>query len=200
MAGTHVKLTPDLKVAEQLRSQQMAGRHGQLMSRLGEYLLESTQARYKTQVDPQGKPWAPLKPSYAKSKKYNADKILTLRGYLRSSYRYQVKDDDTVEWGTNHETAAIHQFGGTIERAPYSARVRLRTDGKGQLLTREGARGGRLARFAKERGKSAHTRYRESWHEVKAYSIAIPARPALGVSAEDQQRLLAIISDYTSRR
>lgn len=196
MAGNHVKLTVEGNAADQLRDKQLAGRQRPLLHRLGEYLLESTQQRYATQKDPQGQPWVPLKPSYAKTKKYNADKILTLRGYLRRGYRYQVSGEDTVAWGTNDKRAAIHQFGGTIERAPYSTRVRLRTDGKGNLLMREGKGKGRLATFARERGGRAHSQFRESWHEVKAYSITIPARPALGVSDADSLHLAGIIRDY----
>ncbi|AYH45672.1 phage virion morphogenesis protein [Azoarcus sp. DN11] len=72
--------------------------------------------------------------------------------------------------------AAIHQFGGTIDRAPHSTKVRLRTDAKGDLV-RQGTEGRSksLAVFAKD----SHKRARESWHAVDAYQITISARPYL---------------------
>lgn len=202
MAGTHVTLTADAAIRDELGRRKAAGTGSrrELMHRLGEYLLESTQNRYTTQTGPDGQKWEPLKPRYARTKKYNADKILTLRGYLRRSYRYQVKGDDALQWGTNDKRAAVHQFGDTIERAPYSKRVRLRTDGNGNLLLRAGKGKGKLATFARERGRRAHAQYRESWHEVGPYSITIPARPALGVSDQDHLHLVGIIQDYLGRR
>ena len=77
--------------------------------------------------------------------------------------------------------AAIHQFGGTIQRAPYSTKVRHRTDAKGNLL-RTAAFNGKGLVFAKDKQKRA----KERWFEVKAYSIKIPARPFLPIQANGQ--------------
>ena len=83
-----------------------------LMSRLGEYFQKSTQDRFNTQTDPDGYPWAPLSPGYIKRKKYNSNRILTLRAYLRRGIHYQVLSADTVAWGSNSVYAAIHNSGG----------------------------------------------------------------------------------------
>jgi len=79
---------------------------------IGEYLRNSTADRFKTQESPDGAPWKPLSETYKASKASNADKILTLGGYLRKIV-FQVAGD-TVLVGSPMEYAAIHQFGGTI--------------------------------------------------------------------------------------
>jgi len=80
---------------------------------IGEYLRNSTSDRFKTQTDPDDRPWQPLSEDYQARKESNADKILTLGGYLRKIV-FQV-EGDTVLVGSNMEYAAIHQFGGTIK-------------------------------------------------------------------------------------
>ena len=70
-------------------------------------------------------------------------------------------------------------MGGVIERAPYSVKVRLRTDARGNLQRQTNH--SRLAMFARDK----HKRVRESWHEVKAFKIRMPARPYLGANRAD---------------
>lgn len=82
-----------------------------LMPRLGEYLLRSTQDRFKTQTAPDGTTWEALAPRTAKRKKYNPDKVLTERGFLRKGIAWQVLNKTTVEVGSNLRYAATHQFG-----------------------------------------------------------------------------------------
>jgi len=79
---------------------------------IGEYLRNSTSDRFSTQTDPEGRPWTPLSEDYKARKERNADKILTLGGYLRKIV-FQV-EGDMVLVGSPMEYAAIHQFGGTI--------------------------------------------------------------------------------------
>lgn len=74
--------------------------------------------------------------------------------------------------GSNKPYAAIQHFGGKIERAAYSAKVRHRTDAKGELLRTEHFNGKGLV-FANKRHKRVKTR----WFEVGAHTINIPARP-----------------------
>lgn len=80
---------------------------------VGEYLAGSSQDRFTTQMAPDGSAWAPLSQWYRDGKPVNQDKILTLRGYLRSSIHWQVLPDQLLV-GSNLEYAAIHQFGGVI--------------------------------------------------------------------------------------
>ncbi len=68
-----------------------------IMSRIGEFLHSSTQHRLKNQIAPDGTAWQSLKARYAERKKYNPDKILTPRGYLRRGIRHQVTGDTSLE-------------------------------------------------------------------------------------------------------
>lgn len=100
------------------------------MPRLGEYLQRATQGRFRTQTAPDGTPWAPLQPDYARRKKYAKGKILTLRGYLRRGIHHQVTGPSEVEVGSSDKYAAIHQFGGVFDR---TSTVRYRSQA-GRLL------------------------------------------------------------------
>lgn len=180
MAGT--RLTIDKAELERLKAfmaEQAALDTSGLMHRLGEYLQRTTQARFKTQTAPDGTPWAPLQQRYARRKKYNKDKVLTLRGYLRSYIHYQVPDAHTVEVGSNQKYAAIHQFGGEIDKPERQATVRYRSVA-GKVL------------FA---GKK-HKRATEKAVTIPVHFVKIPARPFLGLSAEDDREIQRIIRDW----
>ena len=84
---------------------------------IGEELLLSTDARFDSQTDPDGRPWAPLNAEYAAWKRafHGHDRILKLRGYLRDTLRYQATDV-SVAIGSNRVFSAIHQFGGQAGR------------------------------------------------------------------------------------
>ena len=79
MAGTRITAT-----VTDAQARAMLARLGEpgtddLMPRLGEYLQSSTQKRFKTQTAPDGTPWAPLQPRYARRKKYAKDKNVKVR-------------------------------------------------------------------------------------------------------------------------
>ena len=152
-----------------------------LMPRLGEYLQASSQKRFKTQTAPDGTAWQPLQPRYARRKKYAKDKILTLRGYLRSGIHYQVTDDAEVQVGSNTKYAAIHQFGGAIEKPARQAIVRYRSEA-GRVL------------FAGKKHQGATERQ----VTIPAHQVNMPARPYLGISAADDAEIRAIILDWVS--
>ena len=80
---------------------------------IGEYLVQTTQDRFKTQTAPDGTPWQPLQAWYQQQKPQNADKILTLRGYLRNTLHWQVIPDELLV-GSSLVYAAIQHFGGKI--------------------------------------------------------------------------------------
>lgn len=151
-----------------------------LMSRLGEYLLKSTQDRFKSQTSPDGASWAPLKKRYARRKKYNKDKVLTLRGYLRSYIHYQIPNAQTVVVGSNQKYAAIHQFGGEIDKPERQATARYRSVA-GRVL------------FAK---KSQTLSVNEKAVTIGAHQVKIKARPFLGISAADDREIQEIIREW----
>ena len=131
-----------------------------------------------------GRPdWMPLAAATVRerTKRNNGSSVLQIlqdRGILASSVssRYGADFSEIGAGGAASDYAAIQQFGGTINRAPYSIKTRLRTDRKGNLLRQgeEGSAKGRAV-FA----KNSHKSVAESWNEVEAYSITIPARPYL---------------------
>ena len=84
---------------------------------IGEELLLSTDARFDSQTDPDGRPWEPLNAKYAEWKRafHGHDRILKLRGYLRDTLRYQATDV-SVAIGSNRIYSATHQFGGQTGR------------------------------------------------------------------------------------
>jgi len=113
-------------------------------------------------------------------------KILQDSGILARSVSSSYGEDFALvgAGGAAKDYAAIHQFGGAIEHAPYSVKTRLRTDAKGNLV-RQGAKS-KLAVFAKD----SHKRARESWHAVEAYKVETPARPYLPFSGPPDHAVL----------
>ena len=183
MAGTHITITVDDAQARAMLARLGEPGTDDLMPRLGEYLQASTQKRFKTQTAPDGTAWQPLQPRYAKRKKYAKDKILTLRGYLRGGIHYQVTGDAEVQVGSNTKYAAIHQFGGAIEKPARQATVRYRSEA-GRVL------------FAGKKHQGATERQ----VTIPAHQVNMPARPYLGISAADDAEIRAIILDWVVER
>lgn len=141
---------------------------------LGELLLIIHQARFRAQVSPEELPWQALSPGYLKRKPKNRDKVLTLDGFLRGSLRYQVDGDDLL-FGTDRPYGAIHQFGGEIKRQAHTRTVYFRQAASGEI-------GRQFVRKSKSNFAQDV--------KVGPYTISMPARPWLGVSVQDEARLL----------
>ena len=159
-----------------------------LLKDLGEEVVQRAKARFSSSTGPDGQRWKPKK---------QADGRPTLvgeSGDLRRQIVWRVAGGVLTIQATPRY-AAIHQFGGTIERAAFSKLVRHRTDAKGQLL-RNGALGGTaLGGKGLVFAKLSHKRVKERWFEVQAHSIRMPARPFLPVQAggtlfAEEQRLI----------
>lgn len=110
----------DREVIAALRRLQAAGANMEpVFQTIGERLLINTRARFGKQISPEGVAWAPLSPAYRAAKKKNPDKILTARGYLHDTLRYQASASG-VEFGTDRIYGATHQFGrGNIPARPF---------------------------------------------------------------------------------
>lgn len=154
-----------------------------LLRDIGEALLHSTQDRFTSQTDPDGNAWAPLSPRYQRRKKYNAGKILTLRGYLRNTLTFQVGENE-VAVGSNRAYAARMHFGGEFEVRARQAHVYFRQGKAGDI--------GRL--FVK---KSKSNFAQEV--SIAAHKVVTPARPFLGVSPADEKSILDIAEDHLER-
>lgn len=150
-------------------------------------LAGTLEAETEANFAAQGRPsWVPLsaatkKERLARNNGSSVLKILQDHGVLAASISSYSGPDFAVigAGGAAKAYAAIHQFGGTIERPAHSVKTRLRTDRKGNLL-RQGTEGPgkNLAVFAKDKHKQA----RETWSTVDAYTVDIPARPYLPFS------------------
>lgn len=174
------------------------------MEEIGFYVIGATRRNFDTQTAPDGKRWTPLKRATIRNKKKRKDRILEESLLLRDSVRHQA-DDNSVTVGTNVIYGRIHQLGGVIDRMPYSIRLRLRTNKDGTLMRQRpdknfvgpqsrgyNQRLGRLAVFASRRAKS----FREIKASVGAYRIVMPARPFLGLSAQDRGEVAQILRDF----
>lgn len=137
----------------------------------------------------EGRPkWAGLSPRTLKRRA--GGKILQDRGRLAASI-VERHDANSAAVGTNVVYAAIHQFGGQIDKAAQSRLVRHRTDAKGNLLRSEHL-GGKGLIFA----KNSHKRVKSRWFEQAAHKIDMPARPFLALTGEDEERIVAKVNDY----
>lgn len=176
-----------------------------LFHRVAMALEAETEANFEAQRRPH---WVPLAAATVaarkkRSKGGNLLAILQDRGILAASISSDYGPDYALigAGGAARAYAAIHQFGGTIDRAPHSTSVRLRTDAKGNLI-RQGTDGSAKGRAIFARGK--HKRARETWAQVDAYQITIPARPYLpftgsSVSATLQPEAERAILDVLER-
>ncbi|MFA7238728.1 MAG: phage virion morphogenesis protein [Sulfuricellaceae bacterium] len=178
MLSTEIDLTPaDEKFKSVL---QVLGRNPSLMQQIAQTLEHEAEANFAAQGRPE---WTDLASStkaarLKRNKGSSVLQILSDRGTLGASLSTGYGDNFALvgAGGAAKDYAAIQQIGGDIEIPAQSRKIRLRTDRKGNLL-RQGDEGKKknLAVFAKESHKLA----RESWSEVPAHGIHIPARPYL---------------------
>lgn len=141
------------------------------MRAISQILLDGAEHNFATESGPQG-PWPALKNPAPRRK---GGKILQDTGRLAASVT-PFHSANEAGIGSNAAYAAVHQLGGSIERAAFSMRVRHRTNAKGELLRTERFNGRGLV-FAKDSHKRAQAR----WFEVGAHKIDIPARPFMPV-------------------
>lgn len=169
----------------------------------------------ETNFERQGRPsWVPLKAAtIAEKQKRNKHssvlKVLQDSSMLASNI-VTYHDESMAQVGANRAYAAIHQYGGTINRPAHSVKVRLRKDAKGRL-DRQGSLGksvdSRIAGGAVFAG-NRHTRVIEKWATVEAYKIDIPSRPYLPFSGppggevlqpETEQSVLDLLQRHVLR-
>ena len=113
MAGAFLEIsmhTDDVKQA--LVRLQHAATHMELVfADIGEYLLRSTDERFREGVDPAGHQWEPVSPEYLARKPRNQVKVLVLSGDLMDkSLVYQASDVGLL-FESNSKYGATHQFG-----------------------------------------------------------------------------------------
>ncbi|MEG1971352.1 MAG: phage virion morphogenesis protein [Burkholderiaceae bacterium] len=183
MSGTSIQIKIDAAGSRAALAQLEAGLASptELLQAFGEILQRSTDARFSTQASPEGVPWQSLSPRYQRKKKYSPDKILTLRGFLRSQIRYQLDGDRAVLVGSNLVYSRIHQLGGTIQKPARASSVYFKRDSKGDV--------GRL--FVKKRASNFAQDV-----TIGAHAVTMPARPFLGLSESDRVSLAEQMQDW----
>lgn len=112
MAGSFIKveLTNEKPLLNLLTSYIKQGQSLEpALAEIGEYLIESHQERFKLEVAPDGTPWEPLSPKTI-THKNGDDRILQASDTMRDQLAYQLGSNE-LEFGSNLEYAATHQFG-----------------------------------------------------------------------------------------
>jgi len=175
-----IRIDSNLPMVQRLfKAMQQMGANPQPLLKDIAFLGEnSTRDRFRRETGPDGVRW---KPSQRVQEK--GGKTLTKDGHLGDSISSRV-DGKAAVWGVNRIYAAIHQFGGKIDIAARSQQAYFRRDGRTGLVGN---------RFVKKRRSNF-----AQWVTIAAYSIAMPARPFLGVSADDEQDILDLVSDHLS--
>lgn len=147
-----------------------------LLEDIGEGMLLTTEARFEAERDPDGQPWEPLKPATRKRKRN--PRILTESARLRGRIVREIRGGK-LYIGTNLKYAPIHQFGGKIEKPERQTTLYFRQSKTGEVGNRFVKK--RKSNFAQEATIGAH-------------EFEMPARPYLGVSAEDRERILEALA------
>lgn len=158
------------------RLQDAGVRLGPAMEAIAGHLETETRHRFGTGRGPGGVAWTPS----ARAKRDNGQTLVD-KGHLRDSITSR-SDERSAEVGTNRAYAAIHQFGGVINRPARTVTVWRRV--KDRMTFRDW-------RFVKRRAAN----FAET-HQVPAYSINMPARPFVGIDAGDMQAIGAILTDH----
>lgn len=140
-----------------------------LMAQIGLALETAARRRIEqTNIGPDGAPWP-----QSKAAQKRGTPTLFEKRRLAASLTHQAAAA-RAEVGTNLAYAAIHQFGGVIQRWARSQPLYFKYD------RREGAFRG----FAKK-SKANFMKYAE----IGEGKTVMPARPYLGVSAEDEKAI-----------
>ena len=183
MAGSHITVTvsPQTARATLEHLQATLTNPSELLAQVGEQLMRTTKERFKAQTSPDGNSWQALQPRYQRRKKKNKDKVLTLSGDLRRFITWQSDGQDAVKVGSNRKYAAIHQFGGTIQKKARQSSVHFGV-GKAKHL------------FVK---KSKAVRSKQV--TIGAHEVTIPARPFLWLSAHDRREITEITLEWLQR-
>lgn len=140
-----------------------------VMKQIGSYVLSSTQLRFRGQHGPDGTPW---KPSRRAIREGGQTLVKTASSGLLGSLAWSASQSSAIV-GTNKKYAVVHQFGfdGTVQIPAHTRRV---TTAFGRKL--------KTPVTANVRAHPAHMR--------------IVARPFLGINADDEAEIRAIITDF----
>lgn len=183
MAGVTLEFSAGRALASIREAAAAMGNPEPLLRDIGEELLEIHRQRFSDQKSPEGAAWQALSPAYLKRKKRNRNRILVLDGYLKDLLRYQVQSGE-LQFGSDRQYARIHHFGGEIKHEGRQATVYFKQDKHGEV-------GNRFV-------KKARSNFAQDV-SIGPYTITMPARPWLGTSAQDDERIVEIAFEHLQR-
>lgn len=185
MAGARIEVTEDTAtpaLAEAAKG--LSGDARRLMLEdIGEYLTRTTRERAAREISPDGQPWLPLSPAYKRWKDQKRPGVPMLKfdfHMLGDMLSHQVVGNELLV-GTNAPYGAAHQFGATIKHEARKQDIYRRVDRDGNME----------AGFVKRR----RSNFAQSV-DVAEHTTEVPARPWLGISAEDEQEIGQIGADH----
>jgi phage virion morphogenesis protein len=153
---------------------------------VGEYLHLSTNQNFQSETDPDGLPWQKLLPRTIRrrtKRKKAGLAILRETGVLKGSISTEPTAGQVII-GAAAPYAAIHQLGGTIKKP---AR-------KSVLFLKRNARTGEIGhRFVKRKKSNVVQDV-----TIPAHKITIPARPYIGIGADDVDSIVNIANTWLS--
>lgn len=162
------------------------------MEGMGRVLKTAGQLRFREQRGPDGKAWE--KSWRARNE---GGQTLRLTSRLRNSITY-VASRTSVEAGTNVVSAAIHQFGGIIraKKGPFLAiPITPQARAAGSPRNMQG-----LAVVQSLKGQFMLVESKTGVvHYLLRRQVRIPARPFMGVSADDSVELIRVMNSHLER-
>jgi phage virion morphogenesis protein len=142
----------DQAVQAAMRTLQQRVQHMQpVLEAIGQKMVERVDARFSTQIGPDGLRWKDNSPATEKRK--GPRPVLTDSGDLRQSIAHMAADS-AVTLSASQPYAAIQQCG-TIEREARTATIHHRTNSRGELL-RSDIMNGKGLIFARTKASRAH--------------------------------------------
>lgn len=151
---------------------------------VAQLLGDATRERFRRETGPDGQPWQKLKRATIRRREAAGQTPITIlrsnsKGKSGSSLAGSMNatsDAESASIGTPVKHAAIHQFGGIIQIPARKGKIYRHKDPTTGIV-------GRTFVSKKEANEITEV-------DIPAYSITMPARPFLGVSAEDQSDIL----------
>lgn len=162
---------------------------------VAQLLADSARENFRKQAAPSGTPWAKLKAATIRERTRKGQIPLTILntngvkdGIHLAAAISQDADNDAARVGVLNQDpvrhyAAIHQFGGTIQIPARKGRIYRHHDPTSGVTDRK---------FVSPKSDGA----RATDVDIPAYTVTMPARPYLGVSADDEMEILLLAEDW----
>ncbi|TCT37436.1 phage virion morphogenesis protein [Martelella mediterranea] len=147
---------------------------------VGEHLINATRENFEKESGPDGEPWQRLKDKTIRNRESKGQTpvhILRAEGRLAGSINLVASNSD-IRIGSPMPYAAIHQLGGDITIPSHTRTIYQHYDARTETLDQ---------RFRKK----AQSNFARDV-TVGSYTVHIPARPYLGINADDQVAIIAI--------